>query len=44
MEEYAHLEPSVRSVVALAAEERVRRLRQPHWIAYPRARRILDKL
>lgn len=44
MEEYAHVEPSVRPAVTLTPEERIHRLRQPHWIAYPRAKGILDKL
>ena len=44
MDDYAHLDAGTQSAVELSAEERINRLRQPHWIAYPRAKRIFDKL
>src|SRR5262245_50964164 len=44
MEEYPHLDATGRSAIALSVEERIHKLRQPHWIVYPHARRIFDKL
>jgi Bacterial TniB protein len=44
MEDYPHLDDAARSAIALPVDERIQKLRHPHWIAYPHARRIFDKL
>ncbi len=44
MSDFAHLDAGVRELAALSAGERIRRLRQPHWIGYTQSKRILDRL
>ena len=44
MSGFAHLNEAVRAVAVLPAEERIQRLRQPHWIGYTRSKRILGQL
>jgi type II secretory pathway predicted ATPase ExeA len=43
-EEFSHLFPSSRSIAALSADERIRRIRADRWINYPRAEQALQKL
>jgi hypothetical protein len=40
----SHLDEALYSVVDLAANERIQRVRQPLWIGYTRSKRILEKL
>jgi hypothetical protein len=44
MRDLSHLNEAVRPVVELPAQDRIERLRQPHWIGYTQSKRILDKL
>src|SRR5438552_17382873 len=44
MSDLAHLDEALHSVVELPADERIQRVRQPHWIGYTRSKRILAKL
>jgi len=44
MSELSHLEERVRELAILPAQERIQRLRQPHWIGYTHSKRILDRL
>jgi hypothetical protein len=44
MSNLAHLDEALHSVVELPADERIQRVRQPHWIGYTRSKRILEKL
>lgn len=43
-ETFEHLFPASRSLAALTAEERIRRIRADRWINYPRAEQALAKL
>lgn len=43
-EEFEHLFPASRTIAALSAEERIRRIRADRWINYPRAEQALAKL
>ena len=44
MSDLSHLVETLRAVLDLPADERIRQLRQPHWIGYTRSKRILEKL
>jgi hypothetical protein len=44
MREIAHLDEGVRALAARPGEERIQKLRQPHWIGYTRSKHILDQL
>ena len=44
MSDLSHLVETLRPALELPADERIRQLRQPHWISYTRSKRILEKL
>jgi hypothetical protein len=44
MSDLSHLDEALHSVVELSVDERIQRVRQPHWIGYTRSKRIFDKL
>ena len=44
MSDLSHLVETLRPALELPADERIRQLRQPHWIGYTRSKRILEKL
>jgi hypothetical protein len=44
MSDLSHLDEAWHSVAGLPADQRIQRVRQPHWIGYTRSKRILEKL
>jgi hypothetical protein len=44
MSDLSHLDETLHAIVELPVDERIQRVRQPHWIAYTRSKRILEKL
>lgn len=44
MSELTHLDEGMRALAVLSADERIQKLRHPHWIGYTRSKRILEQL
>jgi hypothetical protein len=44
MSELSHLDEGARALAVLSADERIQKLRQPHWIGYTRSKHILGQL